>query len=93
MAEDYTLSLRAWPYQKPEWEDLPVLVARINAQKGSFRNFTERTLREEIAKLEAGETEISNGESTLGDETIDPKIRKGELLTARNDILTYVMYT
>ena len=92
MPENYSLPLRAWPTQKSEWGDLPVLVARINAQKGSFRNFTEQTLRKEIAGLEAGGTEIGNAQLTLGDETIDPKTRKEELLAARNDVLTYVMY-
>ena len=92
MAESLSLPLRAWPSQNSEWEDLPFLVAQINAQKGSFRKFSEQTLQEELERREAGAEESNNNESILKDAAVDAKTRKEELLTARNDILTYVVY-
>ena len=64
---DPLLSLRAWPGETSKNENIPFLIARINAQRGSFRNVTESSLAQEI---EAAET-TALGEEDQESPTID----------------------
>lgn len=43
-----TLPLRPQKAKGSEKDNLPIRIAQINAQRGSFRNITEQSLQEEI---------------------------------------------
>lgn len=88
MSEGLSLSLRSWPTEDPSSQSLPSKIARINVQKGSFRNITEESLQEEIRALEAGETGIEDGEDN--DAARDAKGRREEIVAAREEIIKQV---
>ena len=89
MADAIPLSLRALPKVDPNKESLPFLISRINTQRGSFRNFTEESLEEEIRSQENGELELLEEEAPAED-TQDVKSRQEELAGARQEMLTQV---
>lgn len=86
-----SLSLRPWPTKDPSLDTLPNLIARINEQRGAFRNVTEEGLEQEIRALEAGEvpTEASENATTVG-AVQDAKAKREELLATREKILKQV---
>ncbi|KAL8928990.1 MAG: hypothetical protein Q9208_001433 [Pyrenodesmia sp. 3 TL-2023] len=86
MADPLSLSLRAWPSSDKRIESLPHLIARINEQKGSFRNVTEASLEEEIRAAEAGEAQATDD----AEEGQNPKAKEDELLRAREQIIQEV---
>ena len=92
MAEDLLLSLRSWPSSDTK-DSLPFLIARINEQRGSFRDVTEENLTEEIQALEAGNgiVEESNTAEIL-DASQDLKSQTEDLTAARLEILKQVAY-
>lgn len=88
-----SLPLRVWPKEDPNETSLPVLIQRINEQKGQFRNVTEQSLEEEIQASTSGDDTVEreghehdkssrNGEDEFG--------RKETLLSAREDLLKQV---
>ncbi len=88
MSGGLSLSLRSWPTEDPSSQSLPSKIARINVQKGSFRNITEESLQEEIRALEAGETWAVDGEEN--DAGQDAKSRREEIVAAREEIIKQV---
>lgn len=90
MSEDLSLSLRSWP--SPDTKDsLPLLISRINEQRGSFRYVTEESLIEEVRAAEAGEgiiDEASAGETVEAGQ--DAKSQREQLAAARLEILKQV---
>ncbi|KAB8296739.1 hypothetical protein EYC80_002159 [Monilinia laxa] len=66
---------------------LPQLIARINAERGGFRNLSEDSLRQEIAEAELGGNEEENESSSEDGEVEEEPDRMKELLTARDEIL------
>ena len=90
MAEDFLLSLKSWPSSDTQ-DSLPFLIARINEQRGSFRDVTEESLAEEIRAVEAGNdiTEQSNATEIL-DAGQDPKSQREDLTAARQEVLKQV---
>ena len=89
MANAIPISLRALPKVDPNKESLPFLISRINNQRGSFRNFTEESLQEEIRLQENGQLESSEEEAPAED-TQDAKSRQEELAEARQEMLAQV---
>ncbi|KAL9580471.1 MAG: hypothetical protein Q9212_004477 [Teloschistes hypoglaucus] len=91
MANQLSVSLRAWPSDDKITESLPFLISRINEQRGSFRNITEASLEEEIRASDADDSKSLDG--TEIDEEADDNNgkRKGEELTvAREEIIKQV---
>ncbi|KAM3066547.1 RNA polymerase II mediator complex subunit [Clarireedia jacksonii] len=85
------ISLRPAPKSTNSAIPLPLLISRINAERGSFRNLSEDSLRQEIAEAEAGgnkevEEESSSDDEDEEEEKEEPD-RMKELLTARDEIL------
>lgn len=85
------ISLRPAPKSTNNAIPLPLLISRINAERGSFRNLSEDSLRQEIAEAEAGgnkeeDESSSDGEDEEEDEKEEPD-RMKELLTARDEII------
>ena len=90
MAGDLSVSLRAWPTVTTEDQSLSFLIARINGQKGSFRNVTERSLEQDVQSVAAGEVQDSGDEPFLEEKPEVTKLRKDEVLAGRNEILKQV---
>ncbi|KAI9640173.1 RNA polymerase II mediator complex subunit [Ciborinia camelliae] len=81
------LSLRPAPTTGSNSIPLPILIARINAERGGFRNLSEDSLRQEIAEAELGGNEEENESSSEDGEEEEEPDRMKELLTARDEIL------
>ena len=90
MAGNISLSMRAWPTVQTEDQSLSFLIARINGQKGSFRNVTEQSLEQEVRALEAGEVPDSDDEQYLDEKPEITKSRKDEVLVGRDEILKQI---
>ncbi|KAI4289589.1 MAG: hypothetical protein L6R35_001146 [Caloplaca aegaea] len=92
MADPHLISLRAWPSQDKTADSLPYLIARINEQKGSFRNVTEASLEEEIRAKEAGESNDTAESETkdVGEESQGFEAHGDALATAREEIIKQV---
>ena len=89
MTADPLLSLRVSPKTDPRKDSLPFIISRINEQRGSFRNVTQDSLREEIQAQEAGRAELIEESGNL-EEVQDAKSRREQLATAREDMLRHV---
>lgn len=81
------ISLRPAPTPAKSSIPLPLLIARINAERGGFRNLSEDSLRQEIAEAELGEDDEENESSSEDGEAEEEPDRMKELLTARDEIL------
>lgn len=92
MADTTPLSLRALPKVDPNKKSLPFLISCINNQRGSFRNFTEESLEEEIRSQENGqlESQEEEEEEAPAEDTQHVKSRQEELAEARQEMLTQV---
>lgn len=91
MTEKVSLSLRAWPTEDTNAESLSSLIARINEQRGGFRNITEQSLEEEIRAQEAGESTVDETSADpIGLDETDLKSRREEVIEARDEILKQV---
>ncbi|MCJ1385994.1 RNA polymerase II mediator complex subunit [Xylographa soralifera] len=90
MACDISVFLRAWPTIKTEDQNLSFLIARINGQKGSFRNVTEQSLEQDIRAVEAGKVQDSDDEQYLDEKPETTKSRKDEVLIGRDEILKQI---
>lgn len=93
MASLPSVSLRAWPANDPSKETLPFIIARVNQERGSFRNVTEELLEEEIKALKTHK--FDREEEPAVSQTIgaqDAKSRSDELSLAREEILKHIEY-
>ena len=64
-----TVALRPWPRAGQKPKNLAEFIARVNMQLGGFRNVTEASLREQIAKETKSEDDVDmDKESQDGDE-------------------------
>lgn len=92
MPDQLSISLQAFPTVDKDKESLKYLIARINQQKGSFRNVTEQSLEEEIQAEEAGKAETDDDQDVLDtvEEVEDVKTRQEEVTKAREDIIKQI---
>jgi hypothetical protein len=65
-----TLPLRPQVNKNAKKDSLPIRIAQINAQRGSFRNITEQSLQNEIEALKEKRkgAEAAGGEEEEGEE-------------------------
>ena len=91
VADPLSISLRAWPSEDKTTESLPFLIARINEQKGSFRNVTEASLQEEI-DAGADESKEADDEEPSGtaEDGQDLKAKQDDLVVAREKIIKQI---
>ena len=87
-----SISLKAWPQHDKSKDSLPYLIARINEQKGSFRNVTEASLEEEIQAAEAGEAIALHAEfdQEASSDGHDTEKKGDELRQAREEIIKQI---
>ncbi|KAL8852990.1 MAG: hypothetical protein Q9221_002138 [Calogaya cf. arnoldii] len=90
MADQFDISLRAWPSDDKTTKSLPYLIARINEQRGSFRNITEASLEEEIQAAKAGESEEPQADNNSLADGEDEKAKGEEFALAKEDIIKRV---
>ncbi|KAI5867456.1 subunit 17 of mediator complex-domain-containing protein [Durotheca rogersii] len=64
-------SLRPWPIGDKKPKNLGEFIARINTERGGFRNVTEAKLRDEIAAQENGHAEARSAEDSADDDDGD----------------------
>lgn len=91
MPDQLSISLQAFPTVDKDKESLKYLIARINQQKGSFRNVTEQSLEEEIQAEEAGQPETDDQHvlETV-EEVEDAKTKQEEVIKAREDMIKQI---
>ncbi|KAI1766802.1 subunit 17 of mediator complex-domain-containing protein [Hypoxylon sp. FL1150] len=81
-------SLRPWPIGDKKPKNLGEFIARVNAEKGGFRNVTEEKLREAIAAEEDGRAEIERPSSSSSSEEEETDADKTKnILEARDEVL------
>ena len=93
MGDSFTLPLRPLRQKAEKPDTLPLRIAQINAQRGSFRNVTEQGLLEEIeANRVAGKGEGEEPESTrAGDGDHEAPDREKELFASRAEMIEFAM--
>ena len=88
MTESLSLSLQPFSRPDKDKESLQYLIQRVNAQRGSFRNFTEQSLEDEIRNAEAKvEDKDEKVVVTATEDVGDTRTKKEELTGAREEIL------
>lgn len=82
------LPLRPQKAKSSKKDNLPIRIAQINAQRGSFRNITEQSLQEEIkAKKEKGKEEGGDEEENVNE--VDATERQELLYKKRAEIIQF----
>lgn len=90
MSESFSLPLRPFIQKEAKPDSLPIRIAQINSQRGSFRNVTEQSFQAEIDALRSTDgvvADISDLKAGEG-ETSD---RQEQLLKSSNEILEFAM--
>lgn len=91
MADSFSLPLRPLVEGHDSQDTLPVEIAQINTQWGSFRDVTEEKLR---AMIQAGKgdatSDAEEGDKPTGD--VDRSERLEELYKRRGDITQFALY-
>ena len=88
----FTIALEPSSGDDFEQRSIQQLITRINEERGAFRNVTEETLRDEIAKAT---TSNGNDDSDEEEDTVDPQdieARRKEVYTARSEMLKFIGY-
>jgi mediator of RNA polymerase II transcription subunit 17 len=89
MSDRFTLPLRPLTEKRDRPDPLPVEIAQINAQWGSFRDVNEETLRAKIEEEESKEYTIED-EGEAGAE-LDTTERLDQLYKRRAEITQFAM--
>ncbi|KAL8862418.1 MAG: hypothetical protein Q9178_001428 [Gyalolechia marmorata] len=90
MADQLSISLRAWPSSDKTTESLPYLITRINEQRGSFRSVTEAGLQAEIRAADAHQNGNPVDDAAALEDGPDAKPEKEELSVAREEMIKRV---
>ncbi|KAK2753325.1 RNA polymerase II mediator complex subunit [Onygenales sp. PD_40] len=90
MSDSFTLPLRPHGQKSAEPDALPIRIAQINAQRGSFRNVSEQSLQEEIdARRAAGRDADETDEAEAQD--AKPADRLEQLYKSRGEIVDFAI--
>jgi hypothetical protein len=94
-AASLMLPLRPQKVKSSKKDNLPVRIAQINAQRGSFRNITEQSLQEEIkaqkekSKGKLGDEAEEEGENEGNVNEVDATERQELLYKKRAEIIQF----
>ena len=91
-SEDPVLSLQAWPRESYKSENIPFLISRISAQRGSFRTITESSLAQEAEAIEANEGGTGDDEKSSALDSRDGKTSAEDIFKARGEIMQTIAY-
>ncbi|KMQ42801.1 hypothetical protein A7C99_4921 [Trichophyton rubrum] len=88
MSDSFSLPLRPVRKKIDDTDTLPIRIAQINAQRGSFKDVTEESLSEEITALRvSGKQELDiQGTEESGNNAED---REQQLFTSRSEMLEF----
>ncbi|KAI1140955.1 subunit 17 of mediator complex-domain-containing protein [Hypoxylon sp. FL0543] len=78
-------SLRPWPIGDKKPKNLGDFIARVNAERGGFRNVTEEKLREEIAAQENGGIEADEVSDSEAEDEEETDAEKSKNVTAARE--------
>lgn len=99
MPAQVPLSLRAWPSADAKTKALPLLISRINIERGNFRDVTEEALAQELKDAEREVTVLDSAADSDGgedddgpEEVADGAERLKELATGRDEMLRQIEY-
>ena len=91
MSDQLSLSLQAFPTVDKDKDSLKYLISRINQQKGSFRNISERSLEEEIEAQHAGNPDTDTQDTLETVEEVEHvQTKQEEVAQAREDIIKQI---
>lgn len=91
MADQFTLPLRPLIEKRDRPDPLPVEIAQINAQWGSFRDVTEESLRAKIEEEKSKEYTIDGDEGEGAGAELDTTERLDQLYKRRAEITQFAM--
>lgn len=91
MTDSFSLPLRPVTNNDSTKNSLPVRIAQINSQRGSFRNVTEQSLLEEIEAAKAQGT-VEEDEEINGTDDEDAPDRQEQLMKSRTEMLEFAAY-
>lgn len=91
MTDSFSLPLRPVTNNDSTKNSLPVRIAQINSQRGSFRNVTEQSLQEEIEAAKAQGT-VEEDEEINGTDDEDAPDRQEQLMKSRTEMLEFAAY-
>ena len=93
MADSFTLPLRPVVEKSDRADSLPVEIAQINEQWGSFRDVNEEVLLAKLAEEEANGGPVDSDEDGDKDsKDMDATERREELYKRRAEITQFAMY-
>ena len=87
MADSFSLPLRPLKEKTEKVDNLPLLIAQINAQRGSFRKVTEESLQ---AEIDAGGDLVQAEDVKTADE--EDQDSAENLFKSRAEIMEFAMY-
>ena len=91
LADQSSISLRAWPADESSKDNLAHIISRINHERGSFRNITEDKLVEEIKATNNERADLDDQSSiSHSNDVQDDKVRREEVLAVREEVLKYM---
>jgi len=91
-AMSFTLALQPVLGDGAQQKSIQQLITRINEERGAFRNVTEETLLDELAKASTGSGDDDLDEGSDAVDSQDIEARRKEVYTARNEMLKFIGY-
>ncbi|KAI0008218.1 subunit 17 of mediator complex-domain-containing protein [Xylariaceae sp. FL0662B] len=80
-------SLRPWPINDKKPKNLGEFIARVNAERGGFRNLTEAKLRDEIKAQEDGRANVEGADGSSDEEEEADSDKSKTVVAAREEFL------
>jgi mediator of RNA polymerase II transcription subunit 17 len=91
MADKFNLPLRPLIEKRDRPDPLPLEIAQINAQWGSFRDVSEESLRAKIEEEKSKEYTIEEEEAEGAGAELDTTERLDQLYKRRAEIIQFAM--
>jgi len=88
----FSLALQPASAADIQQKSIQQLITKINEERGAFRNVTEETLRDEIAKAATGTGNVDQDVKEDAANPQDIEARRKEVYAARNEMLKFIGY-
>ncbi|KAH9895510.1 subunit 17 of mediator complex-domain-containing protein [Xylariomycetidae sp. FL2044] len=87
-----SFSLRPWPIGDKKPKNLGEFIARINADRGGFRNVTEAKLRDEVQAKDEGRMDVDRSDGSSDSEDEPDSTKPKTVAAAREDFLRNIEF-